>query len=157
MKNYWKVLLLVAPFAIITGACNSNKATQSEVADTDSLSIGYDSTKLFIDVAQVDTMTLISKTGDTNQLIKEADFTTLSASLLTARYDTAWNESGIMVKMVEPDYTVIVHYKGKSADNNDWLMIWKDNGRTKFKNKWFFIEGENKDKITNLLDNYTKQ
>ena len=119
--------------------------------------MGYDSTKLFMDVVQVDTMTLISKTGDTNQLIKEADFTTLSTSLLTARYDTVWNESGIMVKMVEPDYTVIVHYKGKSADNNDWLMIWKNNGRTKFKNKWFFIEGENREKVTNLLDNYTKQ
>ena len=157
------VIVLAMALSLVIGlsSCNSNKHTQSAETDADTLdmkSVALDSTRLYIDEAKVDTMKIIPVSEPAgNLLIKESDYSKLASSLLTARYDTAWNNSGIMVKMVAPDFTVVIDYKDKDADNSDWLMIWKENGRTKFKDKWFFLEDEARDEVISILNSYTNK
>ncbi|MCD8261154.1 MAG: hypothetical protein LUD15_06410 [Bacteroides sp.] len=57
-----------------------------------------------------------------------------------------------MVKMVAPDYTVIFHYREKPQEEEDWLMIWKENERAKFRNKWYLISSGNRESISRMLE-----
>ena len=148
-------LLLILTFIGVV-ACNNKKVqNETEVSNTtEEQSIAYDSTKIQIDIAIVDSMLLLYPDSNDQYLINEKDWATIAEQLQVAQYDTAWNDSGIMVKMVAPDYTTIIGYKGKDADENDWLMIWKDGGMAKFRNKWFVIAEEEKEVLSQILDSY---
>lgn len=144
--------ILFIPLAILTIACNPPKK-DAQVQTTIDIE-QKDSTKIQINVADIDSMSVLFTENEKTALIDIADRTKLAELLSTARYDTVWNKGDIMVKMVAQDYTIISRYKNKSQDENGWLMIWKENGRTKFNNKWFFIPDENQLKVYELLDKY---
>lgn len=148
--KYFAVALVLA-----TGlfACNSTKK-ESQSTETSMNTVTPDSMKLRLIVADIDSMSVLFTENEKTALIDISDRTKLAELLSTARYDTVWNKGDIMVKMVAQDYTIISRYKNKSQDENGWLMIWKENGRTKFNNKWFFIPDENHLKVYELLDKY---
>ncbi len=139
--------------ATVLVACNTsaNKEKQAETTETAS---AIDTMKLQFNVAEVDTMSLLFPDSNDQRIISEADRNKLGETLALSVNDTLWNNSGIMVKMVAPDYTLISHYKGKTSDQNSWLMIWKENGRTKFDNKWYFLDESKKAEIYQILDSY---
>lgn len=149
-------LNIVLAIMIMTGvyACNTNKSTQNEENIVDNKPVIADSTKIQIDVALIDSISVIFTDNDSMAIIDKDDQPKIAEYMATAQYDTAWNDKGIMVKMVAPDYTLIIRHKGEEADKNDWLMMWKENGRTKFKNKWFFIADDRKEQVYQLLENY---
>lgn len=152
-------IYLIAAFVLVSSmiACNTNKKNQPEAEEKATIeTAAYDSTKIQIDAAMIDSMTIIFTDTDIKEFISKEDQAKLSESLLTAQYDTAWNDKGLMVKMVAPDYTLIFQYKDKSADENDWLMIWKENGRTKYKDKWFLLADNKNESIYQLLEGYRK-
>ena len=62
-----------------------------------------------------------------------------------------------MVKMVSPDYTVIIRYKEAGIDDNDFVMMWNNNGRIKFRNKWFLINGDKKLLLSQIFDDYREE
>lgn len=146
---------LFAALLLIGGmfACNTSKKSQQETEEKTSIEIA-DSTKIQIDAARIDTMTLVFTDDESRRIINENDRKILADNMSTARYDTAWNDKDIMINMIAPDYTLIIQHKEESPDNNDWLMIWKENGRTKYKNKWFFIADDKKESIYQLLESY---
>lgn len=135
-------------------ACNTNKSQQETAEKINIETASYDSTKIQVDATRIDTMTLIFTNDESRRIINENDRKILVDNMATARYDTVWNDKDIMIKMIAPDYILIIRHKGESPENNDWLMIWKENGRTKYKNKWFFIADGKKESIYQLLDNY---
>ncbi|NDV96002.1 hypothetical protein D0T84_13925 [Dysgonomonas sp. 521] len=148
MSRILSILLLAGSLF----ACNqAKKDTQSA---GDNTVVAVDTMKMQFNTTGIDTMTVIFTGSDKKSLINEADKAELGKLLSQSVNDTLWNNSGIMVKMVAPDYTVISHYKGKEADNNSWLMIWKENGRAKFENKWYFLAEDKKNEIYQLIDKY---
>lgn len=151
---------LLAALLLIGGmfACNTNNKTQQDTEEKANVEIAsYDSTKIQIDPVRIDTMTLIFTDDESRKVINENDRKVLADNMSTARYDTAWNDKEIMINMIAPDYTLIIQHKEESPENNDWLMIWKENGRTKYKNKWFFIADDKKESIYQLLESYRNQ
>ncbi|MDR2956117.1 MAG: hypothetical protein LBV43_13655 [Prevotella sp.] len=152
-------LVLILAFTLMMGmiACNTNKKVSNEEDSVDNKSAIADSTKIQIDIIAIDSMTVIFTEDDSRAIINTDDQRKLAESMITARYDTAWNDKGIMVKMVAPDYTLIIQYKGKSADDNKWLMIWEEGGRAKYNNKWFLLADDQKETIYQLLEKYRSQ
>jgi hypothetical protein len=148
-------LLLILTFIGVV-ACNNKKGhNETETSNiADEQGIAYDSTKIEIDVAIVDSMLLLYPDSNNPYLIDEKDWTTIAGHLKDAQYDTDWNDRGMMVKMVAPDYTTIIGYKGKDAEENDWLMIWKDSGMAKFRNKWFLIVADKREALFSVFDSY---
>ncbi|MFV0418194.1 MAG: hypothetical protein ACK5KT_05645 [Dysgonomonas sp.] len=152
-KTYYSLFVAL----IVVGsmlACNSNKKQQITEEKDNLETAAYDSTKIQIDVAKIDTMTLIFTDDESRRIINEDGIKILADNMTTARYDTAWNDKDIMINMIAPDYTLIIQHKGESPENNDWLMIWKNDGRTKYKNKWFFIADDKRESIYQLLESY---
>lgn len=154
MKKYLALYILV--LGVMFASCDSKKAVQAE-AETQNVNMNGsmvgDSTKIFIDASKVDSMVLILD-NDLKNFIDQADFYSLADAVSTAEYDTHLNRGDIMMKMQAPDYTVIIYNAGKLSEESDWLMVWKEDGRTKFKNKWFYLSEDKKDVLYNLLDKY---
>jgi len=153
MKTIAKYGFAVLILILGVFACNSPKKDVQAIASTDDIS-ATDTMHLQFDVTEIDSMYLILKESEKKNLINDTDKKELGKLLSLSVNDTLWNNSGIMVKMVTPDYTIISHYKDQSDDNNSWLMIWKENGRLKFDNKWYFLPESNKNDILQLLDRY---
>lgn len=151
MKHLFIYILTLG--AIFT-SCDSKKAAQAEYEkeNTSEAKIN-DSTKIFIDASKIDSMTLILD-NDLKTIIQNSDYTTLANTASTAEYDTLLNNSDIMIKMQAPDYTIIIYNTGKSVDESDWLMVWKENGRTRFKNKWYTLAEDKRADLYKLLDKY---
>ena len=134
--------------AAMTVSCN-NKKLSSDINSTP------DGEKIAINCGTVDSILFIPIDGSPI-LMNRADCKPLSEYLSTAVYDTILNRGDIMIKMQAPDYTAVFYYKGKSADESDWLMVWNENGRTKFRNKWYMLSEKNRDKVYSLLEKYNK-
>lgn len=159
MKKFNKIFCRLLSALILTAgmiACSSSPKGQAETQEkTNPESSVYDSTRIQIDITKIDSIKLIITDDESESMVKEEDWKALAEAMSTARYDTAWNDKDIMVKMVAPDYTLILQYKGETLDNSDWLMLWKENGRTKYKNKWFFLDNK-QESVYQLLENYRK-
>lgn len=160
MKKYIKHLpIYLFVLGVVLTSCDSKKVVESDtvVEKTNSVEMTpNDSTKIFIDVLKVDSMTVILD-NDLKNNIGQSDFALLADALSTAEYDIRLNSGDIMMKMQAPDYTVIVYNTGKSDEDSDWLMIWKEDGRTKFKNKWFYLAADKKEVTYKLLDKYKEK
>lgn len=154
-----KFLVLLFILAMICGmiACNPKKAQSEAIAVPDGEEVVYDSTKIQIDMAKVDSMILLYPDSNDQHIIVSDDQTTIAESLPATQYDTAWNDKGIMVKMVAPDYTVIIRYKETSIDENDYLMMWNDNERVKFRNKWFLMDDDKKLLLFQIFEDYREE
>lgn len=138
---------------IMLASCNSKKST-SDVSDNTVTAVA-DSLIIIINSETVDSMLFIPNEGQPFQM-DMADCKPLSEYLSKAVYDTTLNKSGIMMKMQAPDYTVVFYHKNKTADESDWLMIWKENGRTKFADEWYNLEESNRNHVYELLEKYNK-
>ncbi len=147
------LFLSLFAFATMLISCNFKKSTPNVSEDT--TVVTTDSLRIIINSEAVDSMLFIPIEGESFRM-DMADSKPLSEYLSEAAYDTTLNKSGIMMKMQAPDYTVIFYHKNKSADESDWLMIWKENGRTKFANEWYNLAESNRNKVYDLLEKYNK-
>jgi len=143
------IISIIISIAVFSACASSSKKTE-EGTKVDII----DTMKMQFSITDVDSMMLIFPDSNDQKLISDTDKTKLGETLSLSINDTLWNNSGIMVKMVAPDYTLISHYKGKSQDENSWLMIWKENGRAKYENKWYFLDESKKSNIYRILDSY---
>lgn len=150
IKSVFKTLPAFGLALVIAfSACNSSKKSVNTEDDTLTT---VDTMKLNLDFASVDTMTIIYIDKDELKVqIGDTDKGRVGEMLPRLVNDTAWNNSGIMVKMVAPDYMITMHYKGKTQDDNSWVSIWKELGKAKFDNKWYLLP-EAKDEVFKLLD-----
>lgn len=155
MKKYLRHLsIYVFVLGSILTSCNSKKSAEAVPAPAGISELAVeDSLKISIDVSKIDSMIRLFDSGATKAITND-DCILLGDMLSTAQYDTVFNNSDIMVKMQAPEYTVILYNKGKTLEENDWLMVWKENGRTKYKNKWYYLAEDKKDIVYNLLDKY---
>lgn len=152
------LFLAVILFAGGFSACNSKPKTADETTVSEQKAPEADETRLLVDTEKIDSMRIIFTDDESiTSFIDGSDRIKLVEELATARYDTAWNKEGIMVKMVAPDYSLVIRYKNENTDNNDWLMIWKDSGRTKFKNVWYILPEDNREPVYRLIDSYRKK
>lgn len=86
------------------------------------------------------------------------DYSQLSGLLRSVVYDTHWNDSGIMVKMVEPDYVLLLSYTNKDQDRPlEELYIWREGGRIKFRNVWFLLPAEQQPHLYDLMEKYRQE
>ncbi|MCC8088880.1 MAG: hypothetical protein LIO79_06415 [Rikenellaceae bacterium] len=67
-------------------------------------------------------------------------------------YDALWNDGGIMVKVVEPDYTMIFSYIKEYGPDNEFLFVWRDTNKIKFKGVWYVLEDGVTSKVYELLE-----
>lgn len=155
MKKYLKYLsVYVFALGVIFTSCDSRKAVQPNTEkDNERESIVSDSTRISIDATKVDSMTIIFD-NDSKNSIDKSDFISLADAVLTAKYDTRLNSGDIMMKMQAPDYTVIIYNTGQSNEESDWLMVWNEDGRTKFKNQWYYLAEDKKEVAYKLLEKY---
>ncbi|GAB6124121.1 hypothetical protein [Dysgonomonas termitidis] len=150
VRNIVKVLP-VCGLALLTGlsACSSSKKNVQGEENTVAIA---DTMKLNLDYTSVDSMTIIYTDKDELKIqIGDTDRGRVGEMLSQLVNDTAWNNSGIMVKMVAPDYMITMHYKGKTQDHNSWISVWKELGKAKFENKWYLLP-EEKEQMFELLD-----
>jgi len=149
MKKTVFTFAVIAVLAVFLSSCAGQRARRSTMKPMN------DMTGISIRTDAIDTVKLMfAEEGSGETIMLKSDYAGFAGFLSTAVYDTAWNDSGIMVKMVTPDYTAIISYKGRNADENDWLMIWKENGRAKFRDKWFFIAENQREGLYALLEKY---
>lgn len=144
------IVLALAIFSACTSLAKKEESQESEEIKAAII----DTMKMQFSVTDIDSMYLMFPDSNEKKLINDTDKAKLGETLALSVNDTLWNNSGIMVKMVAPDYTLISHYKGKSQDENSWLMIWKETSRAKFENKWYFLDGSKKDEIFRIMDSY---
>lgn len=137
------------------GSCGRGgvKATAEGAGETTKTAVA-DTMKIGVDAAKVDSVRVIFTGDEQLRHMDREDVERLISYAATSEYDTEWNDSGIMVKMVAPDYTVIFSYEGQSGDADDWMMIWREGGRVKFRQKWFHLANSHKERIYSLLDKY---
>lgn len=152
MKKYFKIYSCCILLSLISlGACNS---TQKDAKGSENnLSTIVDTMKLNLDFASIDTTTIIFTENEKRVELTGAEKSKLESLLSQCVNDTAWNNSGIMVKMVAPDYMLDIHYLGKARDNNSWMSIWIELGKAKVGNKWYLLP-EAKDELFDLLNSY---
>lgn len=153
-----KTLLIFAVIAVIAASLSSCAGKKARRANSETtMEAMNDTTKIVIDTDSIDSVKLLFAEEGSEVMMDKSDYADLAGFLLTAVYDTVWNDSGIMVKMVAPDYTAIISYENSPADDNDWLMAWKESGRAKFRQKWFFIAEDKREGLYTLLDKYRKE
>jgi len=152
-----KLVLYIMPvmLAVMIISCNSKKASPDNPGDIVSVVSSDSVRRIIVDVNNIDSMVFIPVEGKPIRM-DQADCKPLSDYLYQAVYDTELNKSDIMIKMQAPDYTVVFYYKDRSSDQNDWLMIWKENGRTKFSNEWYYLSENIRSNVYELLDEYAK-
>jgi hypothetical protein len=120
MKIMKKIVLplFLGLFALATMfiSCNFKKTTSNVSGDV--TAVTADSLRIIIHSKAVDSMLFIPIEGQPFQM-DMADCKPLSEYLSKAVYDTTLNNSGIMLKMQAPDYTVVFYHKrcGKSLIN----------------------------------------
>ena len=149
MKNRILTFAVIAVLAASLSSCSGQRARRMTMKPMN------DMTGILIDTDVVDTVKLLFAEEESGETVMwKSDYSGFAGFLSTAVYDTAWNDSGIMVKMVAPDYTAIVSYKDTPSDDNDWLMVWKENGRAKFRQKWYFIAENQREGLYTLLEKY---
>lgn len=156
LKAY-SVFLFIIVFVGGMVACGPKKTQPETNTASDMQEVLFDSAKIQIDIDRVDSMFLLFPDSNDQCIIAKDHQSAIAGSMLAAQYDTAWNDKGIMVKMVAPDYTIIIRYKENREENDDWLMMWKDGGMIKFKDKWFLLAGDKKETLYQIFDGYRKR
>lgn len=148
-KNALLICGLVSIFGMLS--CNSNRVNAT-VSD-DSPSEIIDTMKLNLDFTTVDTLKILYTANEETQVIvQKTEIKNQIEKMLTHfMNDTVWNNSGIMVKMVAPDYMLVLHHTMKSGLDDNWVSIWKELGKAKMDNKWYLLP-DNKEDLFRLLD-----
>lgn len=157
MKRTILIFMVIAVIAASLSSCAGRKAKSANFESSTSTSMKgmNDTTRIEINAERIDAVKILfSEAGNYEAVMSKSDYTDFADLLSTAAYDTAWNDTGIMIKMVAPDYTAIISYDEMPADGSDWLMLWKENGRAKFRGKWFFVAEDRRDRLYALLEKY---
>lgn len=151
-KDRWNKLPFVV-LLIIIGAIschfnrNGNVFTANGVFPANSL--------LFVDPAALDSVRIIYTDDETiDRIFPQEEWYEIDELLATAQYDTIWNDTGIMLAMIAQDYALIMYYTGQTADTADWLLIWREGERIKFRNKWYCIEPEARKRICDKIESW---
>ncbi|MCD8043759.1 MAG: hypothetical protein LUH10_11925 [Tannerellaceae bacterium] len=114
-----------------------------------------DSLELFIDLTTLDSVGIIYTDDESIQrAFPQDEWYEMNDLLATARYDTIWNDSGIMLAMIAQDYALVLYYTDRPREDNEWLLIWKDGERIKFRNKWYCIEPEARKRICDKIESW---
>ncbi len=151
-KNIQKVFVISGfIFSIAMFSCSSN-GSQVPAKDNQIVS-ARDTMKLNLDFTSVDTIKILyTANEETQSRIKEEETKAHIERILgTFVNDTAWNNSGIMVKMVAPDYMLVLHHAEESGLTDNWVSIWKELGKAKVEDKWYVLSNS-KGELFALLD-----
>lgn len=151
-KNIQKVFVISGfIFSIAMFSCSSN-GSQVPAKDNQIVS-ARDTMKLNLDFTSVDTIKILyTANEETQSRIKEEETKAHIERILgTFVNDTAWNNSGIMVKMVAPDYMLVLHHAEESGLTDNWVSIWKELGKAKVEDKWYVLPNS-KGELFALLD-----
>jgi hypothetical protein len=95
-----------------------------------------------LDLGNVRTFQQIGKT-----VVTAEERVALIAVLSKAVYNSEVNDSGIKLKMEEPDYALLLSYREAS----EVLSIWVEGGRVLFKAKWYTLAKEDVDTLVEIL------
>lgn len=151
-KNIQKVFLISGFISSIAMFSCSSNGSQVPAKDNQIVS-ARDTMKLNLDFTSVDTIKILyTANEETQSRIKEEETKAHIERILgTFVNDTAWNNSGIMVKMVAPDYMLVLHHAEKSGLTDNWVSIWKELGKAKVEDKWYVLPNS-KGELFALLD-----
>lgn len=151
-KNIQKVFVISGFISSIAMFSCSSNGSQVPAKDNQTVS-ARDTMKLNLDFTSVDTIKILyTANEDTQSRIKEEETKVHIERILgTFVNDTAWNNSGIMVKMVAPDYMLVLHHAEESGLTDNWVSIWKELGKAKVEDKWYVLPNS-KGELFALLD-----
>ena len=105
------------------------------------------------DPAGVLSVSLTRNDGSISAALTGSDIRTISQSIAHAVYDTLLNDSGIMLRMAEPDYSLVLAHKKADAPD-DWAQIWIASGRLLFRSKWYTLRPEELPSVEAVLKKY---
>lgn len=151
-KNIQKVFVISGFISSIAMFSCSSNGSQVPAKDNQIVS-ARDTMKLNLDFTSVDTIKILyTANEETQSRIKEEETKAHIERILgTFVNDTAWNNSGIMVKMVAPDYMLVLHHAEESGLTDNWVSIWKELGKAKVEDKWYVLPNS-KGELFALLD-----
>lgn len=151
-KNIQKVFVISGFISSIAMFSCSSNGSQVLAKDNQIVS-ARDTMKLNLDFTSVDTIKILyTANEETQSRIKEEETKAHIERILgTFVNDTAWNNSGIMVKMVAPDYMLVLHHAEESGLTDNWVSIWKELGKAKVEDKWYVLPNS-KGELFALLD-----
>lgn len=101
---------------------------------------------------EVSSIRIVGDDGRSGDALSREDTKALAGFFSEAKYDSLLNDGGIMVKMVEPDYTLAILYVGQGS-KEDMMQIWIDSGRVHFRSKWYFLRKEDLPEAVVILKN----
>ncbi len=145
--------------ALMLNACTLSTPKRVEGTAPAETGITADSTGLFLRPDIIENIQVIFTDDETMErsMLRE-DYARLTGLLQSAEYDRKWNDSGIMVKMVEPDYLLILSYQNKDQEQPlEYLHIWKESGRIKFGNVWFLLPVNQQPHLYELIEKYRQE
>ncbi len=105
------------------------------------------------DPNEIKSVSLAAGDGGIRATLSGGDLRRISECLSYARYDTLLNDGGIMLRMAEPDYTLILTHQ-KAGASDDWAQIWIASGRTLFRSKWYTLRQEDLPGVEVILKKY---
>lgn len=151
-KNIQKVFVISGFISSIAMFSCSSNGSQVPAKDNQIVS-ARDTMKLNLDFTSVDTIKILyTANEETQSRIKEEETKAHIERILgTFVNDTAWNNNGIMVKMVAPDYMLVLHHAEESGLTDNWVSIWKELGKAKVEDKWYVLPNS-KGELFALLD-----
>lgn len=149
MKSILKPIVSVILTVFLVGFISCSGRNNSAISENPKEEIAV----LSMNLDEVDNMKIIYTDNESIEMyIPEKDWAAIEKQIQSATYDSIWNRDDIMIKMVAPDYTIIISYKDKTPDENDWMMIWKDNGKVKYRNIWYILNDDSKLTIIQFLE-----
>ena len=102
------------------------------------------------EMPELDHIDVMQTASNTSYTLAAEQAPALFQHLSTAKYDTVWNQGDIMIKMVAPDYTLMLNNKGDKQ--NDVLMLWQESGKVKFRNVWFVLSADEMNSVIQMLN-----
>ncbi len=149
-----KCIIGIVLSTLILSACNVSAKKEEPLKGNQAKPALAETMKMPFDAAGIDSMNVLFSGNEKKKTVSDTDKAKLGQALALSVNDTLWNNSGAVMKMAAPDYTVIAYYKGKPQDENSWIPVWKGSGKIMYKDKWYLLDESQKDGIYQILDNY---
>jgi hypothetical protein len=102
---------------------------------------------------EVKTISLVGTDGSVRTTLSENDTRNMAEYFSHMEFDSKFNDSADAVRMVAPDYSLVISYK-KSNIADDWMHIWITSGRTMFRSQWYFLHTDDLHKAATILSGY---
>ena len=147
IRFFLKLVSFISLLTLVACSNNLQALDNGRVAKT--MNDGH--SKISVKLDTIDSTKVILTNIEITNYLDKKERKLLFENLAGAQYDSKWNKKDIMIKMVAPDFILMIGYKGLPKDKDDRLMVWKKSGKVKFHDVWYNLPEKEMNNIAQLL------